>query len=233
MITTVIFDMDDTLYDEADFCRSGFAAVAAFLAGVPNLTASPAEARIRDAFCAQFDSGNRTTVFNAALEELGIAYTPEMIEHLVSVYRRHRPDITLPSESRDILERLSSEYVLAMLTDGFLPTQQLKAHALGLEKYFEVIVYTEELGREYWKPSTKGFKHLLKKLHEKPANCVYVADNAQKDFIGPRKLGMATIQLIRPNRIHDAPPPGADAAADQIIASILQLPQALKHAANP
>ena len=28
MITTVIFDLDDTLYDEAEYCRSGFAAVA-------------------------------------------------------------------------------------------------------------------------------------------------------------------------------------------------------------
>jgi len=32
MITTVIFDLDDTLYDEIDYCRSGFASVAEFLA---------------------------------------------------------------------------------------------------------------------------------------------------------------------------------------------------------
>ena len=233
MITTVVFDMDDTLYDEVDFCRSGFAAVAAFLANVPNLTASPTETQICDAFGAQFDAGNRTSVFNAALDELGIAYAPETIKHLVRVYREHTPEITLPAESKEILELLSGEYVLALLTDGFLPTQKLKAHALGLQHYFQAIIYTEELGREFWKPSTKGFKHLLKQLHEKPSNCVYVADNAQKDFIGPKQLGMNTIQLIRPNRIHDTPPADADAAPDQIIASITQLPQALKHIVQP
>ncbi len=233
MITTVIFDMDDTLYDEADFCRSGFDAVAAFLANVPNLTASATETQIRDAFRAEFDAGNRTAVFNAALDDLGIAYAPQTIKHLVRVYREHTPDITLPAESKEILELLSGEYVLALLTDGFLPTQKLKARALGLQQYFQAIIYTEELGRECWKPSTKGFKHLLKQLHEKPSNCVYVADNAQKDFIGPKQLGMTTIQLIRPNRIHDAPPADANAAPDQIIASITQLPQALEHIGQP
>ena len=233
MITTVIFDMDDTLYDEADFCRSGFDAVAAFLVNVPNLTVSATETQIRDAFRAQFDAGNYTSVFNAALDDLGIAYTPQTIKHLVGVYREHSPDIKLPAESKEILELLSGEYVLALLTDGFLPTQRLKAQALGLQQYLQAIVYTEELGRECWKPSTKGFKHLLRQLHEKPSNCVYVADNAQKDFIGPKQLGMTTIQLIRPNRIHDAAPADANAAPDQIIASITQLPQALKHIGKP
>ena len=233
MITTVVFDMDDTLYDEVDFCRSGFDAVAAFLANVPNLTASPTEKQIRDAFGAQFDAGNRTAVFNTALDELGIAYEPETIKHLVGVYREHTPEITLPAESKDVLGLLYREYVLALLTDGFLPTQRLKAHALGLQQYFQAIIYTEELGRECWKPSTKGFKHLLKQLHEKPSNCVYVADNAKKDFIGPKQLGMNTIQLIRPNRLHDTPHANADAAPDQIIASITQLPHALKHIGQP
>ncbi len=233
MITTVVFDMDDTLYDEVDYCRSGFAAVAAFLANIPNLTASPTEKQIRDAFRAQFDAGNRTSVFNAALDKLGIAYAPETIKHLVRVYREHTPEITLPAESKNVLELLSGEYVLALLTDGFLPTQKLKTHALGLQQYFQAVIYTEELGREFWKPSTKGFKHLLKQLHKKPSDCVYVADNAQKDFIGPKQLGMNTIQLIRPNRIYDTPPANADAAPDQIIASITQLPQALKHIVQP
>lgn len=28
MLTTVVFDLDDTVYDEIDFCRSGFHAAA-------------------------------------------------------------------------------------------------------------------------------------------------------------------------------------------------------------
>jgi FMN phosphatase YigB (HAD superfamily) len=31
MITTVVFDLDDTLYDEIEYCRSGFTSVAEFI----------------------------------------------------------------------------------------------------------------------------------------------------------------------------------------------------------
>ncbi|MBE0535789.1 MAG: HAD family hydrolase [Phycisphaerae bacterium] len=229
MITTVIFDLDDTLYEEAEFCRSGFRAVAAFLAGVPNLTANPGAEAIFSGLWEQFAKGNRGKIFNAAMEALGIAFEAETIGHLVRVYREHTPDIALPAESRHVLDTIKTEYTLGLLTDGFLPTQPLKVAALGIAHYFKHIVYTEEFGRSAWKPSTKGFEHLLKELRAKPQDCVYVADNAEKDFIGPNGLGMSTIQLIRPNRLHDAAPAERQAEPGQIIASITQLPSALKH----
>ena len=228
MISTVIFDMDDTLYDEVDYCRSGFRAVAEFLAGVSNLTASHTADEVFDALWGQFTGGNRRATFNTALDELGIDYDKGTIEHLLRVYREHKPRIDLPAQSRKVLDSLKSEYRLALLTDGFLPGQRLKVEALGIEADFESIVYTEELGREFWKPSVKGFKRILKELHEKAPNCVYVADNAEKDFIGPNKLGMATIQIVRANRVHQKPPAEAEATPDQIIGSIEHLPQALK-----
>jgi putative hydrolase of the HAD superfamily len=228
MITTVIFDMDDTLYDEVDYCRSGFRAVAEFLAGVENLTASHTADEVFDALWGQFAGGNRRATFNTALDQLGIEYDKGTIEHLVRVYREHTPTIELPPQSRKVLDMLKSEYRLALLTDGFLPGQRLKVEALGIEGDFESIVYTEELGREFWKPSVKGFKQILKELREKAGDCVYVADNAEKDFIGPNGLGMATIQIVRANRVHESPPAGPEAAPGQIIGSIEQLPQALK-----
>jgi putative hydrolase of the HAD superfamily len=229
MITTIVFDLDDTLYDEIDFCRSGFRAVAAFLSRVPNLTASPGEDAIFAALWGQFNDGDRKSTFDAALKTLGIAFEAETIGHLVRVYREHRPDITLPADSREILDSLASEYTLGLLTDGFMPTQRLKVEALGLDRRLRHIVYTEEFGREAWKPSTKGFKYLLKEIGAKPQECVYVADNPEKDFIPPNVLGMASIQLIRPNRLHTTGPAGPQAEPGQIIASMTQLPAALKH----
>ncbi len=123
---------------------------------------------------------------------------------------------------------LFPEYRLALLTDGFLPAQRLKVEALGIEGDFECIVYTEELGRKFWKPSTKGFKVLLKEMGVKADECVYVADNAAKDFIGPNELGMHTIQLVGANQIHNEPPAKASGAAGHIIGSIGQLPHAIE-----
>ena len=224
MITTVVFDLDDTLYDEIEYCKSGFSAVSDFLAGLPHFP--PAE-HIFDSLWKQFTSGNRTKTFNAALDELGIGCDDKLIGELIKVYRSHTPKITLPGDSRDILDQLHGRYTLALLTDGFLPAQRLKVEALGIERYFKCIVYTEELGRDCWKPSPAGFEKLMEMLNIKPQNAAYVADNGQKDFIAPNQLGILTVQLIRPARIHTEPADAPDAAAQYVIHKINQLPQLL------
>jgi len=230
MITTVVFDLDDTLYDEIEYCKSGFAAVAEFLANRPESRPSSmgeGEARSAEHISAvlweQFTAGNRTKTFNAALDELGMGYDDELIGELIEVYRNHKPKISLPNDSWDVLCELSTKYTLALLTDGFLPGQQLKVQALGIEKYFECIVYTEQLGRECWKPSPAGFEKIMQTLKGKPENMAYVADNEKKDFIAPNKLGFSTIQLIRPARIHRTVSGEPGASAHHTICEISQL----------
>jgi len=225
MITTVVFDLDDTLYDEVDYCRSGFTSVSEFLA---NLHGAPIAERIFDCFWKQFATGNRTKTFNTALEQLGIDYDDKLINELIKVYRGHVPEITLPADSVDVLSRLSGKYALALLTDGFLPAQQLKVQALGLEKYFKCIIYTEQLGRNCWKPSPAGFEKLMQDLNAEPETISWVADNEKKDFIAPNKLGFLTIQLIRLARVHTESSPESGAAARYIIHKISELPGLLE-----
>ena len=224
MITTVIFDLDDTLYNEIEYCKSGFAAVAEFLTDLPG--ERPAE-HIFGIIWKHFAAGNHTKTFNAALEELAIDYDDNLINELVGIYRNHIPNIELPQDSRDVLCRLSTKYTLGLLTDGFLPAQRLKMQALGIEKYFKCIIYTEELGRTFWKPSPAGFEKILQNLKTKSENTVYIADNEKKDFIAPNKLGFVTIQLIRPARLHNNTCREPNAPAQHIIHQISQLPALL------
>jgi len=225
MITTVAFDLDDTLYDEVDYCKSGFTIAARFLANLPG---SPSADRIFDSLWKQFSAGNRTTTFNAACDQFGITYNNVLIQKLVQLYRHHIPKINLPDDSRNILSQLSDKFTLTLLTDGFLPAQQLKVQALGIEKYFNCIIYTEQLGRNSWKPSPVGFEKLMHQLNAKPENIAYVADNLEKDFIAPNKLGMLTIQLIRPARIHTESSEEPDAAPQYVIHKITELPPLLE-----
>jgi putative hydrolase of the HAD superfamily len=219
MITTVIFDLDDTLYNEIEYCMSGFSAVADFLAGSLKVSARD----IFDALRSQFTAGNRTTTFNKALEQIRIDYNDNLIQELVRVYRNHVPAIKLPADSKEVLYELSKKYRLALLTDGFLPAQQLKVQALGIEKYFDSIVYTEQLGRECWKPSVAGFEKIMQILNVNPENVVSVADNENKDFIAPNQLGIKTVRLIRPARIHTTINRDPGAAASYVIHQIGEL----------
>ena len=222
MITTIAFDLDDTLYDEVDYCRSGFGAVAEFVA--KSYEGLGGE-QIFAVLWKQFTGGNRTRMFNRALEELGVGYDDKLIGGLIKVYRSHIPEITLPTETGDVLRQLSDRYTLAILTDGFLPAQQLKVQALGIEKYFKCIIYTEQMGRDCWKPSPAGFEKIMETLNTKPENIVYIADNEKKDFITPNKLGFFTIQLIRPARIHTSASAEPNAAAQYVIHTISRLPE--------
>ena len=80
MITTVVFDLDDTLYDELDYCRSGFRAVAESLSNLVDVL-SPEQ--IFDSLWQQFNAGNRTKTFDAALDDLGINYDDQIIQKLI------------------------------------------------------------------------------------------------------------------------------------------------------
>ncbi|MHC4114068.1 MAG: HAD family hydrolase [Planctomycetota bacterium] len=225
MITTVAFDLDDTLYDEVDYCRSGFAAVAEFISGQREEISSEC---VFDAMWNQFADGNRSRTFNTALDKAGESYDDKFIAELINVYRQHVPKIELPQESRDVLCKLQDKYALGLVTDGFLPAQRLKVQELGIEKYFECIIYTEELGREFWKPSAAGFEKLMERLNVSPEAIAYVADNTKKDFIAPNKLGILSIQLIRPGRIHTELSDLPGAAARHVIHRLSELPLLLE-----
>ena len=224
MINCIAFDMDDTLYDEIDYYKSGFAAVARTAVGDFGLK----DKVIFETLWKIFNSGNHKTTFDAAAEELGITFDKAYVEKLVNVFRSHNPDINLPSESRVVLESLKKRYKLGLITDGWLPGQELKVKALRLENFFDCIIYTGKLGREYWKPSPAAFKRLLAEL-DVPANqCVYVGDNLEKDFVSPNQMGFKTVRVVRAKRIHFGQSPSQQALPHYEIDSITKLPDLLK-----
>ncbi len=221
MINTVVFDLDDTLYDEIDYCKSGFRAVARFIAKVSDIGCTES---VFSSLWRHFIGGNRTETFNAALDEIGVPYDEGFIAQLVEVYRTHRPDLSLPLESRQTLDTLKAQYELGLITDGFLPGQRLKVQALGIEPDFKAIVYTENMGRSCWKPSPAGFERLAKMLDVPYKEMAYVGDNERKDFIAPNQFGMLTVQVLRPNRLHTKPGPNDEAKARYQINRLEDLP---------
>ena len=224
MITTVVFDLDDTLYNETDYCKSGFLAVSDYLSQKPPY---PDKNRLFEAFWSQFMAGQHNYLFDTVLATLNLPCEPALIQELVTVYRNHSPIIKLPDSSKRLLDSLKSKYDLALLTDGFMPAQKLKVQALGIESYFKCIIYTELLGRQYWKPSTVGFEKLIAEMRAAAENCVYLGDNPVKDFLPGNKLGFKTVQLRCPSSIHNLPAPEDAAKPQYIIDSLDQLEELL------
>lgn len=202
----VVFDIDDTLYLERDYVRSGFRAVGAWAArvlGDPDLA---------DRAWAAFEDGVRGAIFDVALANGGVQVTPDLIAQLVACYRHHVPDITLLDDARACLERLEfdAEVVIAVVTDGPLASQHAKARSLGVATWSQDVIFTEALGAGFGKPHPRAFELVEQRLGVGGDRCFYVADNPTKDFVAPHQLGWTTIRVRRQHGLHFGAESGDD-----------------------
>ena len=197
-IRAVIFDLDDTLYLERNYVRSGFAAVGEHLR--QKLARGNA---FEQWMWRQFLAGRREKVFDALSQRFRLGLCSADIAELVRVYRDHRPGIRPARGVEAMLTQLRRRRMkLAVLSDGFLPAQRMKFEALGLARMFRTAVFTEELGRDAWKPSPRSFELIRKRLAVSHAACAYVGDNPAKDFLAPNSLGWLTVQWRRTGQVH-------------------------------
>lgn len=196
--TAVIFDLDDTLYPERDFIRSGFQAVAYLASQEFSL---PADVTFAE-FQSIFSTGNRADVFGTWLREKH--FDPKWLPQFVDTYRFHQPNIHLPHDIAGLLPRLKRVCQLGLVSDGIARSQRAKFAALGLTTYIPLPIFTDELGpnRAFWKPHILPFQTVLQSLDCSAREAVYVADNPHKDFTAPRQLGMHTIRVRWTGGLH-------------------------------
>ncbi len=144
------------------------------------------------------------------------------------MYRNHEPEISLfPDASWALLFSQNRKYEIALLTDGFLQTQKNKTKRLGIQNRMFPIIYTDEIGREHWKPSPTGFLSIMNQLNRTGTECIYVGDNPSKDFIAPRQLGWQTAQIVRDTGHYKDIKPDPENQAHFQIRSLIELVQIL------
>jgi putative hydrolase of the HAD superfamily len=204
----VVFDLDDTLYLERDYVRSGFQAVGGWcednlkLSGVQDLAQS------------LFDQGKRTHIFDVVLEKLHAKQIDETVAMLIRVYREHAPKIQMPADAVECLAKLYGRVHLGLLTDGHSVSQWAKIAALGLKDVFDEIVVTGDWGPEFYKPNPRGFQHI--EANVSSSRFMYIADNPMKDFLAPRRLRWGAVRVNRPASLHHSCPSAPEMAAFEI-----------------
>lgn len=191
-LKAVIFDLDDTLYSEKEYVRSGYRAIAANLPQVEQM-----EEKLWRAF-----EHNKSAIDEVLISE-GI-YTEELKQKCLSVYRFHQPDIHLYDGAKELIEHLRADgYMLGIITDGRLEGQRAKIKSLGLEGLVDHIIVTDELGGiEYRKPNEVAFLKMQETFDVPFEEMCYVGDNIKKDFIAPEKLGMRSIYFVNDNGLY-------------------------------
>lgn len=219
MTPAILLDLDDTLYDETAYMRSGFAAVARGIADM----AGYAPGKVLEVLLDIERRDGRGHVFDTALAAFGLAADPGVVQDLVTAYRSHRPQIQLHAGVRELLARLRRRGRTAIVTDGLPQVQRHKVAALGLEAAVDTIVYAWELAAP--KPDPASYLAALAKLGASPADAVVVGDNPHHDMIAARRIAARSIR-VRTGRFAEVQTP-LGAEPDLEIAGIGEVEAAL------
>ncbi|MBN9781232.1 HAD hydrolase-like protein, partial [Vibrio parahaemolyticus] len=176
-----VFDLDDTLYSEKDYQRSGYLHIAHHLKNLYQQDIldiiDKADAQDKD-----------------VLHEICSALSlPDSVKQsLLWMYRLHIPDIELAPDVRHTLDMIKSCCsAMAVITDGRSVSQRNKLFSLGLERLDSLI--SEEWGES--KPGDIRFKEIERRYPDK-CQYIYVGDNVKKDFITPKKMNWLTIGIV-------------------------------------
>jgi FMN phosphatase YigB (HAD superfamily)/predicted ATP-grasp superfamily ATP-dependent carboligase len=188
-VGALIFDLDDTLYGEKEYVRSGFDAVAA---------KHPEIADLGKKLWAAFEAGK--LAFDCVLGDNEV-----LKKECLSDYRNHFPKISLYGGVESLFGEIRRRNIkIGIVTDGRPEGQKAKIEALGLEKMVDQIIVTDEIGgAQFRKPCDIAFRIMQKKLDVPFEALVYVGDNPKKDFVAPQALGMKSIWFKNPDGLYN------------------------------
>jgi HAD superfamily hydrolase (TIGR01549 family) len=188
----VILDLDDTLYAEKEYVKSGFL----YLCDTEDCMKGEFE-RLWQIF----EEG--VAPIDNLLKEKGL-YSETLKKKLLTAYRYHVPTIHLYSGVLDFLREwrdCNPQNKLGLITDGRVEGQNNKIDALAIRAEFEEIIITDELAgfqgdvKRFRKPNPLAFQIMRERLGIDYSQLVYIGDNPKKDFQAPLRLGMQVIQF--------------------------------------
>lgn len=211
MIQSVIFDIDNTLYDYESANRLAMKALADYAFTHFGWTeeellqkTDAANREISDTLGKKSAIHNRLIRFQRVLEKEGLPLFP----HALNLYHLYwetlmNQAVVFPGVEEALKELKKQGYVLMVGTNMTSVIQFEKMTRFGLLSYFDYIVSSEETDSE--KPQDRIFLRCAEKAHCDPSSCVYVGDSLIHDVIGAQNAGMKAL-WFRPVRETDPIP---------------------------
>ena len=98
----------------------------------------------------------------------------------------------------EVLEYLTANYKLHIITNGFSETQGIKMSKSGLEPFFQNVYSSENIGVN--KPDALIFKEALRSAGADREESLMIGDSLAADIIGARKFGMDQV-YFNPGRL--------------------------------
>jgi len=98
----------------------------------------------------------------------------------------------------EVLEYLSGKYSLHIITNGFEKVQHIKLKYSNLEKYFDKVITSEQVGVK--KPNPKIFDFAISEAKTTAEQSIYIGDDLEVDIIGCQNCGIGGV-YFNPEKI--------------------------------
>lgn len=127
---------------------------------------------------------------------------PDIANQLAEGYVAISPRQTnIFPNTHETLQDLKKEGMeLHIITNGFKEVQFIKLENCGLLNYFDVIICSEDVGKN--KPAPEIFTHTMNLANAKPEESVMIGDDLRVDVQGAERVGMTGV-LFDPHRYYN------------------------------
>jgi putative hydrolase of the HAD superfamily len=188
---SAIFDLDNTLYDSAQYYSGAFSEVAEYLAGKYTQSRKNIYEKLMRNW--RENTSMYPHLFNDLLNELGIE---NEVKNIVEIFNNYNGTLELYPGTYSALEELKSRgFKLGIITDGTVHRQKRKIKSLEINSLFDSMVFTKELGHS--KLTEVPFRKALDELKVFPEDSIYVGDNPHLDFKGAKAMGVKTVRILQ------------------------------------
>lgn len=185
MIKAVIFDLDNTLYNEDDY----FFEVFKTFCDKYELNLDEMVENFTDEFKLKSKD-----YFEDILKKLDF-YSSARQNELFEIYKNINCSLHLRKDAYEILDFLQKKDIkIALITNGDLQAQQNKVKTLNLQNF--IVIYAREFGKDCEKPHPISFLKTLKVLNLGPNEAIFVGDNPLTDIKGARNAKIKAYRLL-------------------------------------
>lgn len=221
VLTTVVFDADETLLDLRPAVTGGLVAVLEEMRRLTPAAAGVSLADLESDWDAVFGAHSAEPVQEirraALARSLARAGLGDHLDELAALFFAHRFALTRPfPDVRPALAALRERWTLGFATNG-----NSRAERCGLAGEFSFELYAHENGLPK-KPAPDFYAAVVEAAGVPAAQVVYVGDSLAHDVAGPQRAGLRAIWL---NRLGLPRPP--DVHPDAELATLADLPHAL------
>jgi HAD superfamily hydrolase (TIGR01549 family) len=204
-VTTILFDLDDTLFDHAGTARAALAATAArrpTLQGVPVETLYQHYSELLEEVHPLVMTGRisyleaRQQRFARLLAPYEPTPTAVEVAQLAEQHYGHYQQVRRPmAGALALLQALKPAYKIGIVTNNRTAEQQEKLRHLGMSHLVDALITSEDVG--VLKPAPAIYAQALQRLGAGAAETVMVGDNWQADVLGALDMGIRPVWLNR------------------------------------